>query len=63
MTEITVLPETGMVTVTTFAQIVGVSESAVEKALKTNGIKSLQFQKGSSKWLISLSAINGFLKT
>ena len=63
MAEITILPNTGMVTLATFAKIVGVSEGAVEKTLKNEGIKTLQFQKGSSKWLISLSAVNKYLES
>lgn len=62
MTEITVIPENGLVTVATFAEILGVSEAAVTKTFKIEGIKTLKFQKGSSKWLISLSAVNNYLQ-
>jgi len=61
MTEIVVIPDRGFVTVATFAKIVGVSEAAVTKTLEKEGIRTLKFQKGSSKWLLSLSCIDNYL--
>ena len=62
MAEIIVIPDKGLVTVATFAKIVGVAEGAVERVIERGDIKALKFQKGSSKWLISLSAVNEYLK-
>ena len=63
MAEIVIIPDKGFVTVATFAKIVGVAEGAVERVIEKEGIKALKFQKGSSKWLLSLSAINDYLET
>ena len=62
MAEIIVIPDKGLVTVATFAKIVGVAEGAVERTIERGDTKALKFQKGSSKWLISLSAINDYLR-
>ena len=63
MTEIVIIPDNGLVTVATFAKIVGVAEGAVERVIEKENIKVLKFQKGSSKWVISLSALDNYLWT
>lgn len=62
MTEAIIIPESGIVTVATFSKMVGVAEGAIERMIENGHVKALKFQKGSSKWLISLSAINEYLK-
>lgn len=62
MTEVIIIPENGIVTVATFSKMVGVAENAIERMIERGDITALKFQKGSSKWLISLSAVNEYLK-
>ena len=62
MAEAIIIPETGIVTVATFAKMIGVAEGAIERMIERGDVKALKFQKGSSKWLISLSAVSGYLK-
>jgi len=62
MTEVIIIPENGLVTVATFSKMVGVAEGAIERLIENGDIKAFKFQKGCSKWLISLSAINEYLK-
>ena len=62
MAEARIITENGIVTVATFSKMVGVAEGAVERMIENGDVKALKFQKGSSKWVISLSAINEYLK-
>ena len=62
MAEAIIIPETGIVTVATFAKMIGVAEGAIERMIERGDVKALKFQKASSKWLISLSAVSEYLK-